>query len=154
MQYLDFDLEIGDSDGLLYPVSVRAPAGQAEAKMRFPFGELELENALLKLQNALLNSVAGRRRHRHRMKRLCRSSGAFSSMRCWRARRAVSITRASARPPARAGDCGCACIFVPPGWPRCPGNISSTRARLPTTSASRATRLWCATSIWPSPSSH
>jgi hypothetical protein len=60
--YLDFDLEIGPGSGHEYPVAVvRSPAGEARETMRFPFDELDLENRLLKLQNALLRSGGKRR---------------------------------------------------------------------------------------------
>ena len=56
-QYLDFELEIGPRDRGTYPVSViRSPAGEARTTMTWPFSELELENRLLALQNALLRS--------------------------------------------------------------------------------------------------
>ena len=48
MDYLDFDLEIGEGAGREYPVAVlRSPAGEARATMRFPYDELALENRLL-----------------------------------------------------------------------------------------------------------
>lgn len=57
MQYEDFDIDIDLSEGNEYSVSVlRSPAGEAHAKMLFPFNELVLENRLLQLQNALLRS--------------------------------------------------------------------------------------------------
>ena len=61
--YLDFDIEIGRGDGLEYPLAVlQSPAGNARAQMTFPFRELELENRLLALQNALLRSSGARRK--------------------------------------------------------------------------------------------
>ena len=57
MNYLDFELEISPGIGRDYAVTVvHSPAGEARATMRFPFDKLELENTLLKLQNALLRS--------------------------------------------------------------------------------------------------
>ena len=57
MDYLDFELEIGVSDGMNYPVAVlRSPAGEARERVEFPFGELELENRLQALQIALLRA--------------------------------------------------------------------------------------------------
>lgn len=57
MDYLDFELEIGAGAGREYPVRViNSPAGQARETMRFPFGELELQNKLQALQIALLRS--------------------------------------------------------------------------------------------------
>jgi len=54
--YLDFELEIGSGSGGEYPVTVlRSPAGEAREIMHFPFGDLELENQLLTLRNALLS---------------------------------------------------------------------------------------------------
>src|SRR5690349_13373306 len=62
MRYLDFDLEVGPGVGREYPVSVRSTAGQTHGTMRFPFDTLELENALLKLEKALLQSGGTRRK--------------------------------------------------------------------------------------------
>ncbi|MGC9393874.1 MAG: SUMF1/EgtB/PvdO family nonheme iron enzyme [Anaerolineae bacterium] len=62
MDYLDFELEIDAGTGREYPVRViNSPAGQARETMYFPFGELELENNLLRLRNALLRSGGKRR---------------------------------------------------------------------------------------------
>jgi hypothetical protein len=60
--YLDFELEIGEGGPRKYPVTVRSPAGEAQAEMRFPFDEWELENKLLTLENTLLRSGETRRR--------------------------------------------------------------------------------------------
>jgi hypothetical protein len=62
MEYLDVDVDVSLGTGREYPISLRSPAGQAHETMRFPFDTLELENHLLKLQNALLNSGGGRRK--------------------------------------------------------------------------------------------
>jgi formylglycine-generating enzyme required for sulfatase activity len=57
LDYLDFELEIGVSDGSTYPVTVlRSPAGEARERVEFPFGKLELENRLQALQIALLRT--------------------------------------------------------------------------------------------------
>jgi len=62
LNYFDFELEIGAGSGREYPVRViNSPAGQARETMHFPFDELELENNLLRLQNALLASGGSRR---------------------------------------------------------------------------------------------
>ena len=51
--YLDFVIEIGTGDGLTYPVAVRSPgAGEARTLNSFPFTNAELENHLLKVENA------------------------------------------------------------------------------------------------------
>jgi hypothetical protein len=56
--YLDFELEIGASEGLDYPLVVlRSPAGEARATMRLPLSQLQLENRLKDLQIALLTAV-------------------------------------------------------------------------------------------------
>lgn len=56
MDYLDFEIEIGRGEGREFPVEVvRSPAGERKGSMHFPFTELELENSLLKLHNALLS---------------------------------------------------------------------------------------------------
>ncbi|MBA2569968.1 MAG: CHAT domain-containing protein [Chloroflexi bacterium] len=63
MEYLDFELEIGLGQGRDYPLQVvHSPAGERRATMRFPFDELELENHLLRVQNALLQGGSTRRR--------------------------------------------------------------------------------------------
>jgi len=61
LAYLDFDLAIEMGAGRKYPVRLDSPAGEARGTFRLPFDSLQLENALLKLQNALLAS-GGRRR--------------------------------------------------------------------------------------------
>lgn len=63
MEYLDFEIEIGLGKGRNFPVRVlHSPAGEREGSMHFPFDELELENYLLRLQNALLATGTTRRR--------------------------------------------------------------------------------------------
>lgn len=62
MNYFDFDIEVGTGVGLEYPVRVlHSPAGEARETMRFPFDARAAENALLKLENALLRSGGTRR---------------------------------------------------------------------------------------------
>ncbi len=56
MDYLDFDLEVEAAGGRDYRIAARSPEGDTRQPMQFPFGKLELENHLLKLQNALLKS--------------------------------------------------------------------------------------------------
>jgi predicted RNA-binding Zn-ribbon protein involved in translation (DUF1610 family) len=57
MDYFDFELEIGSGIGREYPVSIiRSPAGEVHETVRFPFDELELENALKDIQISLLRS--------------------------------------------------------------------------------------------------
>jgi hypothetical protein len=63
VEYLDFEIEIGLGKGRNFPVRVlHSPAGEREGSMHFPFDELELENYLLRLQNALLATGTTRRR--------------------------------------------------------------------------------------------
>lgn len=63
MNYLDFELEVGQGAGLEYPISViRSPAGEARATMLFPFDALELKNRLQSVQIALLRSGGKRTR--------------------------------------------------------------------------------------------
>ncbi|MEW5987825.1 MAG: CHAT domain-containing protein, partial [Chloroflexota bacterium] len=55
MNYLDFDLEIGQGSGRDYPVVARSQAaGEARATLRFPYDELQLESRLKDLRIALL----------------------------------------------------------------------------------------------------
>ncbi len=57
LKYEDFEVEISLGRGREYPVSViNSPAGEAHETMHFPFDELALENQLLALKNALLQS--------------------------------------------------------------------------------------------------
>jgi len=62
LAYLDFDLTIEMGAGREYPVRLDSPAGEERGAFRLPFDSLQLENALLKLQNALLASGGRRRR--------------------------------------------------------------------------------------------
>ncbi|MFZ4656936.1 MAG: SUMF1/EgtB/PvdO family nonheme iron enzyme [Caldilineaceae bacterium] len=62
LDYLDFELEIGQPTGQNYPLTVlRSPAGEARATLAWPLGELALENRLKDLQIALLSSGGVRR---------------------------------------------------------------------------------------------
>lgn len=60
--YLDFELEIRQGLPREYPVSVRSPAGEALAQMRFPYDQWELKDRLQSLEIALLRSGGTRRR--------------------------------------------------------------------------------------------
>src|SRR5215212_5678462 len=60
--YLGFELEIREGVPREYPVSVRSPAGEALAQMRFPYDEWELKDRLQSLEIALLRSGGTRRR--------------------------------------------------------------------------------------------
>ena len=62
MDYLDFDVDLTHEAGRDYQVTVRSPAGEAREIMRFPYDEIALELALVKLQNALLRSGGPARR--------------------------------------------------------------------------------------------
>jgi hypothetical protein len=62
MEYLDFDLEIGQGRGRTYPVAViRSPAGEAHGTMHFPFDEATLKARLDQVQTALDSSGQARR---------------------------------------------------------------------------------------------
>lgn len=61
MEYLNFDLEIQPASSGVHPVVARSGTSVGRAMMRFPFDAPALENVLLRVQNALLRSVALRR---------------------------------------------------------------------------------------------
>src|SRR5690348_8748628 len=61
MDYLNFDLEIQPASGGLHPVVAHSNAGTRRAMMHFPYDGPALENALLRVQNALLRSAVLRR---------------------------------------------------------------------------------------------
>jgi len=62
LEYLDFDLEIGEGEGRDHSLAVlHSPAGEAQAVFHFPFDELALERYQDKLKIALLRS-GGRHR--------------------------------------------------------------------------------------------
>jgi len=62
LDYLDFELEIGQPTGQAYPIAVlSSPAGNARTVMQWPLGELALENRLKDVQIALLSAGGGRR---------------------------------------------------------------------------------------------
>ncbi|HZQ64268.1 MAG TPA: PQQ-binding-like beta-propeller repeat protein [Gaiellaceae bacterium] len=76
MKYLDFELEVGPGDGRSYPVAVlHSPAGEARAKMRFPFDGQTLTNRLQALEIALLRSSGTRRRVDTREERVVEQFG-------------------------------------------------------------------------------
>jgi uncharacterized membrane protein HdeD (DUF308 family) len=60
--YLDFELEVREGGPREYPLTVRSPAGEAQAEMRFPFDQWELKDRLQALEIALLRSGGTRRR--------------------------------------------------------------------------------------------
>ena len=64
LTYLDFEIDVYPNDARSgYVVAVvKSPAGEARESSVLPFGELELKNRLLELQNALLRSGGPRRR--------------------------------------------------------------------------------------------
>lgn len=55
--YLDFGLDISDIDGQTFTVVVRSDVGEAREVTAFPYEQNDLENQLLKLENALLRST-------------------------------------------------------------------------------------------------
>jgi WD40 repeat protein/tetratricopeptide (TPR) repeat protein len=62
MEILDFEMEIGDLAGHGYPVTARAPAGEASASMRLPLTREELDHQLAVINDAVLASSAIARR--------------------------------------------------------------------------------------------
>ncbi|HEX2909376.1 MAG TPA: CHAT domain-containing protein [Chloroflexia bacterium] len=62
-QYDNFELSIDPdpTNGWDFPVHVDSPAGETHAVMHFPFSELELDNQIIKLENAMLRSNPGRK---------------------------------------------------------------------------------------------
>jgi HSP20 family molecular chaperone IbpA len=63
LDYLDFELEVESGGPLEYLLTViRSPAGETKSRMRFPFGELELNNYIEDLQIALLRSRLNQRK--------------------------------------------------------------------------------------------
>ena len=62
--YLDFEIDVSpDNASGGYTIAVvKSPAGEVRASAFLPFGELQLKNRLLELQNALLRSGGPRRR--------------------------------------------------------------------------------------------
>lgn len=62
MDYLDFELKIGERRGAEYPLEVvRSPAGERRATMHFPYDDLALESRLKDIEIALLKSSVTRR---------------------------------------------------------------------------------------------
>jgi len=62
LTYDDFEVEISLGRGREYPIAVlHSEAGEAHETMQFPYDELVLENRLLALKNALLESGGMRR---------------------------------------------------------------------------------------------
>lgn len=62
MKTLDFELEIGPGTGQVYPVTARAPGGEAATSMRFPLTLEELDYQLAMINDTVLaSSVIGRR---------------------------------------------------------------------------------------------
>jgi hypothetical protein len=57
MHYLNFDLKIHPASGGVYPVTAHFGTESTRGTMRFPYDAPALENALLRVQNALLRSA-------------------------------------------------------------------------------------------------
>jgi hypothetical protein len=62
MDTLDFELEIGQGSGQSYPVTARAPGGEAATSMRLPLTTEELDYQLGVIKDAVLASSAVVRR--------------------------------------------------------------------------------------------
>jgi len=62
IDYRDFEIEVGEGTEQAYPISVKAPTGEVKATLHLPYSPLELENQLLKVENALLGSSGVLRR--------------------------------------------------------------------------------------------
>ncbi len=126
--YLDFEIEIGQGDGVTYPVAVlRSPAGEAKAELAWPFSQLQLENRLLALQNALLRSGGPKRRTLTREERIVQEFGTdlfkavfVDDVRALynESRRMAEQAGSGLRIKLRVEDAG--------RWPPCPGNTSTT----------------------------
>ena len=105
LQYLDFDLDIGEGSGREYRVNARSSAGEARAIMRFPYDELALGEPAERPADRTLESGAtqppntsagtkGRTRLRVPYSRHC-SVERYSTV----------TTSACSRPGARAKGC-------------------------------------------------
>lgn len=76
IEYLDFELEIGRCDGRTYPLAVlQSPAGNLRSQFNFTLSELELNNRILALQNALLRSGGQQRKVLRRDEETVRTFG-------------------------------------------------------------------------------
>ncbi len=146
LTYLDFEIDVraDDVNGGYTVAVVSSPAGEERAVAFLPFGELELKNRLLELQNALLRSGGVRRRGLTVHEQTVQNFGKelFDFLLPGEVR---SLYRTS-RGKAVAGGQGLRLklrIRSRRPWPPCPGNFSSIP---PTTniSASPPRRLWCA----------
>lgn len=62
MNYLDFDIEIREHDANHYAIAVRSLVGEARSTSPFPLTAAALEADLLRVENAILRSVGGRRK--------------------------------------------------------------------------------------------
>lgn len=63
MDYLDFDIELREHDDSHYAIAVRSPVGEARSTTPFPLTAAALEADLLRVENAILRSVGGRRKN-------------------------------------------------------------------------------------------
>lgn len=63
-RHQNLDIEIGPGQGRSYPLSLRAPAGETDQTLEFPFDFLALESRLKDLQIALLRTSGPRRRRK------------------------------------------------------------------------------------------
>ncbi|MEZ4621767.1 MAG: hypothetical protein R2867_40550 [Caldilineaceae bacterium] len=56
MNYLEFDIDLRVHDALHYQVTARAAVGETGAVVAFPLTDAQLENHLLRLENAILRA--------------------------------------------------------------------------------------------------
>jgi len=98
LAYLDFDLTIEPGAGREYPLRLASPAGEARETFRLPFDDLQLENALLKLRNALLASGGRRRRALSPEQRAVKDFGGalFEALVCGEIRSRFDVSRLKA----------------------------------------------------------
>jgi hypothetical protein len=127
MDALDFELEIGDPENQRYPVTARAPGGEAATSMHLAGTAEEFDRELAVISDAVLASSAVARRAIVGDERPVQQLG----QRLFEALvtddvRGLYVASAQ-RAARRAGSCGWCCGFAPRGWPGCRGSSCSIR---------------------------
>lgn len=129
MQTLDFELEIGPGADQSYPVSARAPGGDAATSMHLPLTHEELDHQLALINDAVRASSGVTRRLATGDERPVQQFGRrmFEAM-VTDDVRALYVASAPSVPGTRAQLFGWSCASARRSWPGCPGSSSSTRA--------------------------
>ncbi len=117
VDYLNFDLDIGQGSGRKYPMTARSPTGgEVHAEMRFPFVKGVLESKLKDIELVLYTSGGTRRRINSPEEQTVQDFGRalFDALISSEVRSCYDV--ACARQSGRARDCASGFTSTPRNW--------------------------------------